>query len=365
MLDDKNKTFTPLQELGEFGLIEHLEALLEIRRQETKLGIGDDAAIINHNGFETVVTTDILIEGVHFDFFYTPLLHLGYKAIVVNVSDLIAMGAEPTHALVGLATSARSSVEALEDIYRGIQMACAQYGIDLIGGDTTTSRSGMMLSITALGKVPKGQAIKRCTAKPKDLIVVTGDLGGAYCGLLVLEREKEVFKANPYVQPDLAPYDYVVKRLLKPQARQDVLQQLQSLNIKPTAMIDISDGLSSELLHIATRSGLGAKIYENKLPIDQQTFKVCEEMQLNATTVALNGGEDYELLFTIPLSDFEKIKNHPDFTIIGHMTDENDPVVLVTNLNEEIPITAQGWNAFRSKGFGGTNSNQENEPKET
>lgn len=365
MLEDKNKTFTPLDKLGEFGLIEHLGKLLEIRRPETIIGLGDDAAVIDHDGFETVLSTDLLVEGIHFDFFYTPLLYLGYKSIAVNVSDLVAMGAEPTHALIGLATSARSSVEALEDLYRGIQMACSQYGIDLIGGDTTTSKTGLLLSVTAIGKVPKGQSIKRSTAKPKDLIVVTGDLGGAYCGLLVLEREKEVFKANPYVQPDLTPYDYVVKRLLKPEARLDVLQQLNNLNIRPTAMIDISDGLSSELLHIATRSGLGAKIYENKLPIDQQTFKVCEEMQLNATTVALNGGEDYELLFTIPLSDYEKVKNHPDFTVIGHMTDANEPVVLVTNLNEEIQITAQGWNAFSTKEYGIRNTEQENGPKET
>ncbi|GCD76853.1 thiamine-monophosphate kinase [Thermaurantimonas aggregans] len=349
MLEDKNKKFTPLSELGEFGLIDHLSKLLTFKREDTIIGIGDDAAILDHNGYETLISKDLLTEGVHFDFFYTPLKHLGYKAIVVNISDIAAMGGEPTHAIVGIAVSARSSVEALEEIYEGMQIACSRYGIELVGGDTTTSTSGMTISVTAIGRVKKGEAILRSTAKPSDLIVVTGDLGGAYCGLLVLEREKEVFKANPYVQPDLSPYDYVVRRLLRPEARTDALEQLKALGIRPTSMIDISDGLSSELLHITTKSGVGARIYENKLPIDQQTFKVCEEMQLNATTVALNGGEDYELLFTIPLSDYEKIKNHPDFTVIGHMTEPNLPATLVTNLNEEIPITAQGWNSFKKQ----------------
>lgn len=349
MLEDKNKNFTPLSELGEFGLIDHLSKLITLKREDTVRGIGDDAAIIDHSGYETLISTDLLTEGVHFDFFYTPLKHLGYKAIVVNISDIAAMGGEPTHAIVGIAVSARSSVEALEEIYEGMQLACSRYGVDLVGGDTTTSTAGMTISVTALGRVNKGEAILRSTAKPNDLIVVTGDVGGAYCGLLVLEREKEVFKVNPYVQPDLSPYDYVVRRLLRPEARTDALEQLKALGVRPTSMIDISDGLSSELLHLVTKSGVGARIYENKLPIDQQTFKVCEEMQLNATTVALNGGEDYELLFTIPLGDYEKIKNHPDFTVIGHMTEANMPATLVTNLNEEITITAQGWNSFKNQ----------------
>lgn len=349
MLEDKNQKFTPLSDLGEFGLIDHLSSLLKTGRADTIHSIGDDAAVIEIEGYQTLISKDLLVEGVHFDFFYTPLRHLGYKAIAVNVSDIVAMGGEPTHAIAGIAVSARSSVQALEEIYAGMQMACTRYGIDLIGGDTTTTTAGMFISITAIGRVKKGEAILRSTAKPTDLIVLSGDVGGAYCGLLVLEREKEVYKANPYVQPDLSAYDYVVRRLLKPEARIDVLEQLRTLDIKPTSMIDVSDGLSSELLHIVSRSGVGARIYENKLPIDQQTFKVCEEMQLNATTVALNGGEDYELLFTIPLHDYEKIKNHPDFTVIGHMTEANMPATLITNLNEEIPITAQGWNSFKKQ----------------
>ncbi len=348
MFEEKNHKFTPLSELGEFGLIDHLSSLLKAERPDTIQSIGDDAAIIDHQGFETLITKDLLIEGVHFDFFYTPLKHLGYKVIAVNVSDIAAMGGEPTHVVAGIAVSARSSVEAIEEIYTGMQMACSHYGIDLIGGDTTTTTKGMVISITALGRVHKSEAVLRSTARPSDLIVLTGDIGGAYCGLLVLEREKEVYKVNPYVQPDLSAYDYVIRRLLRPQARIDALRELKSLGIKPTSMIDVSDGLSSELLHLVTKSGIGARIYESKLPIDQQTFKVCEEMKINATTAALNGGEDYELLFTMPLSHYEKIKNHPDFTVIGHMTEANLPAILVTHLNEEIPIVAQGWNSFNN-----------------
>lgn len=349
MLEDKSKKFTPLSDLGEFGLIDHLTTFLKKERTDTIKGIGDDAAIIDHQDFETLISKDLLIEGVHFDFFYTPLKHLGYKAIAVNVSDIAAMGGEPTHTIAGIAVSARSSVEAIEEIYEGMQMACTRYGMDLIGGDTTTTTAGMVISITAIGRVRKNEAILRSTARPNDLIVLTGDIGGAYCGLLVLEREKEVYKANPYVQPDLSSYDYVVRRLLRPEARLDALDQLKSLGIKPTSMIDVSDGLSSELLHLVKKSGIGACIYENKLPIDQQTFKVCEEMHINATTAALNGGEDYELLFTIPLSDYEKIKNHPDFTVIGHMKEADTTATLITHLNEEITITAQGWNSFNKQ----------------
>lgn len=365
MFEDKNQKFTPLSDLGEFGLIDHLSSLLKTKRSDTIQNIGDDAAIIDHQGYETLISKDLLVEGVHFDFFYTPLKHLGYKSIVVNVSDIVAMGGEPTHVVAGIAVSARSSVEALEELYEGMQMACSRYGIDLIGGDTTTTPAGMVISITAIGRVLKNEAILRSTARPTDLIVLTGDIGGAYCGLLVLEREKEVYKVNPYVQPDLSPYDYVIRRLLRPEARVDALEQLKSLGIRPTSMIDVSDGLSSELLHLVKSSGIGARIYESKLPIDQQTFKVCEEMQINVTTAALNGGEDYELLFTIPLGDYEKIKNHPDFTIIGHMTEANMPATLITNMNQEIPITAQGWNTFNNKEGWNTLSTKKNQKNES
>ena len=348
MIDNKETHFTSIDKLGEFGLIDHLTQLLPPIQQKTLKSIGDDAALLDFEGSKTLVSTDLLVENIHFDFTYTPLMHLGYKSIVVNLSDIYAMGGQPTQVVVGLAIPNRFSVEALEDLYKGMAAACKQYKVDLVGGDTTSSTSGLTISVTALGKAGKNTYF-RDGAQEKDLLVVTGDLGAAYCGLMVLEREKQVFEVNPNVQPDLNEYDYVVKRILKPEARKDALEQLNTLGITPTSMIDISDGLSSEVLHLCQQSGLGCNIYETKLPIDPQVFKVCEEMNMNVTTIALNGGEDYELLFTIPLSDFEKIKGHPDFTVIGHMSAKGEKPYLITNADQAVELTAQGWKHFNTK----------------
>lgn len=350
MIEDKNADnhYTPLENIGEFGLIERIAKVTNRELETTVKGIGDDAAVLDHANRQTVVTTDCLVENVHFDFTYTPVKHLGYKSVVVNISDLAAMGAKPTAILVTIAASNRMSVEALDELYEGMQLACERYNVEIVGGDTTSSLSGLMISITALGTVEKDKAIYRSGAKPHELIVVTGDLGAAFAGLQVLEREKAVFKENPHTQPDLSEYEYLLQRLLKPEARTDIFPMLDDLNLRPTSMLDISDGLSSELLHLCKASGLGCKVFEDKLPVDPAVFKVCEEMQLNATTAAINGGEDYELLMTLPLEAHDAIKGNPHFTIIGHMTQENDPPLLVTNTGEMLPLKAQGWNAFKS-----------------
>ena len=346
MLEDKNQEKTSLSELGEFGLIKHLTQFFKTNHTSTVKGIGDDAAVIQSEEKQTVITTDLLVEGVHFDLSYMPLKHLGYKAVMVNLSDVYAMNAEATQITVSIAVSNRFPLEALEELYSGIQLACDIYNVDLIGGDTTSSTKGMLISVTALGKANKEDIVYRDGAKATDLIVVSGDLGGAYLGLQVLEREKEVFKVNPQSQPDLDTYTYIIERQLKPESRKDIPQLLKELDVKPTSMIDISDGLSSEIMHICSQSKVGCKLYEEKFPLDPQVISTCEEFNLDSTMVALSGGEDYELLFTVSIKDFEKIKGNPNLTVIGHITEENEGMNLVTRANQEIALKAQGWNSF-------------------
>lgn len=346
MLEDKNPSKTPISSLGEFGLIEHLTRFFKLNNNSSLLGVGDDAAVLEFKNTQTLVSTDMLIEGVHFDLSYVPLKHLGYKAVVVNLSDLFAMHATPSQITVSIAVSNRFPLEALEELYQGIELACKNYKVDLVGGDTTSSTQGLIISITALGSASKEKIVRRKGAKENDLIVVSGDLGGAYAGLQILEREKAVFKVNPNSQPDLSSYTYSIGRQLKPEARGDVIDLLNSLEIVPTAMIDISDGLSSELLHISKASQVGCHIYEEKLPIDPEVLSICEEFKFNSTTAALNGGEDYELLFTIDQKDYEKIKNHPLLTVIGHCTDLKRGNQLITGLGQQIALEAQGWNSF-------------------
>lgn len=345
MFED-NSPKTSLSELGEFGLIDHLTRFVEIYQPSTLKGIGDDAAVIHHKDDATVVTTDMLVEGVHFDLAYMPLKHLGYKAVMVNLSDVYAMNAEATQITVSIAASNRFPVEALEELYAGITLAAKTYKVDVVGGDTTSSTTGLVISITALGKVDPKKMTPRNGAQPNDLLVVTGDLGAAYMGLQVLEREKQVFKVNPNAQPDLEPYAYLVERQLKPEARKDIPGLLAALEVQPTSMIDISDGLSSEVIHICKSSKVGANIFEEKIPLDPAVISVCEEFQIDSTTIALNGGEDYELLFTVAQKDFDKIKGNPNFTVIGHITEEREGMHLVTRGNQKIPIKAQGWNSF-------------------
>lgn len=349
MTEDKNPQKTDLSGLGEFGLIEHLTRHFTLSQPSSLKGIGDDAAVIQHGKNHTVITTDLLVEHVHFDLAYMPLKHLGYKAVVVNLSDVYAMNAKPTQITVSLAVSNRFSLEALEEIYAGIALACHTYGVDLVGGDTTSSGKGLIISITALGEASKNDLVYRSGAKPNDLLVVTGDLGGAYLGYQVLERENQVFKVNPKNQPDLSPYVYLVERQLKPEARKDIPQLLKALEVKPSSMIDISDGLSSEVLHLCKQSGVSAVVFEDKIPIDPQVLTTSQEFGVNPVTVALNGGEDYELLFTIPLSAHDKIKGNPHLTVIGYITDQKNNAVLQSKNNEQIPLSAQGWNAFRGK----------------
>lgn len=346
MLEDKNQERTALEQLGEFGLIDHLTQNFAISRKSTLKGIGDDAAVLDFKDKKTIVTTDMLIEGVHFDLSYMPLKHLGYKAVMANLSDVYAMNATATQIAVSLAVSNRFPLEALEEFYAGIALACKVFKVDLIGGDTTSSTTGMLIGITALGEADETEIVYRSGAKPNDLLVVSGDIGGAYMGLQVLEREKEVFKVNPNTQPDLSPYSYIVERQLKPEARKDIVELLKKLEVQPTAMIDISDGLSSEILHLCKSSAVGCNLFEEKIPLDPTVISACEEFKIDSTLVALSGGEDYELLFTIDQNDFEKIKGNPNITVIGHMTDENEGAHLVTRGNAKIPLTAQGWNSF-------------------
>lgn len=345
----ENSGRTELTSLGEFGLIDHLTKHVEIYNPSSSLkGIGDDAAVIKYeNDKQTLVSTDMLVEGVHFDLTYAPLKHLGYKAIVVNLSDICAMNGIPKQVTVSIAASNRFSVEALEELYAGMLFACKKYKVDLIGGDTTSSTSGLIISVTAIGEAKADEIVYRNGAREKDLLCVTGDLGGAYMGLQILEREKFVFNDNPQLQPDLEGNDYILERQLKPEARLDVVELFKNLHIKPSAMIDVSDGLASELMHLCTQSNLGCELYEEKIPIDPQTFDRAREFSLDPTVCALSGGEDYELLFTIPISDYEKIKNLPDFTIIGHMTPKSNGINLIAKAGTSHPITAQGWNAFK------------------
>ncbi len=347
MLEDKNTQKTSLADLGEFGLINHITKYFTIENASTVTGIGDDAAVLDASKKQTLVTTDLLIEGVHFDLSYMPLKHLGYKAVMVNLSDVYAMNGAAEQITVSIAVSNRFPLEAIEELYSGIQLACETYKVDLVGGDTTSSTKGILISVTAIGKVEKEDIVLRSGAKETDLIVVSGDLGAAYLGLQVLEREKQVFNVDPNNQPDLDSYTYLIERQLKPEARRDVAGFLKELAIKPTAMIDISDGLSSEIMHICSQSKVGCKIYEEKLPLDPQVISACEEFNLDSTMVALSGGEDYELLFTVPIADFEAIKGNPNFSIIGHITAENQGLNLVTRASQEIELKAQGWNSVK------------------
>jgi thiamine-monophosphate kinase len=345
MIEDKTPQRTPVQTLGEFGLIDYITGGFENKQETTVLGIGDDAAVINHK-HSTVITTDMLVEGVHFDLSYVPLKHLGYKAVVVNLSDVYAMNAVATQITVSIAMSNRFPVEAVRELYDGIELACKTYGVDLIGGDTTSSQSGLVISVTALGEQAADKITTRKGVKDGNLLVVTGDLGAAYMGLQILEREKAVFKENPGNQPDIEAYSYLLERQLKPEARKDVFKLLADLNVQPTAMIDLSDGLSSEIIHLCKQSKVGMTIYEDKIPLDPVVISACEEFNLDSTTIALSGGEDYELLFTIPQEDFPKIKGNPNFSIIGHALPESSGMHLVTRGGEQIAIKAMGWNSF-------------------
>ena len=346
MIEDKNQQRTQLSDLGEFGLIDHLTKNFKINQTSTIKGIGDDAAVLEFGSKKIVVTTDLLVESVHFDLSYMPLKHLGYKAVIVNLSDVYAMNAMATQVTVSIAVSNRFPLEALEELYAGIETAANFYNVDVIGGDTTSSKTGLLISVTAIGEVEN--EVYRNGAKPNDLLVVTGDLGGAYMGLQVLEREKEVFKVNPNNQPDLEPYTYIIERQLKPEARKDIVKLLKDLDVKPTSMIDVSDGLSSEIIHLCKQSEVGCDLYEAKIPLDPQVIATCEEFNIDSTTVALNGGEDYELLFTISQEDFPKIKGNPNFSVIGFMKDASLGIDLVTRAETKIPIKAQGWKNFNA-----------------
>lgn len=349
MFENKNTPKTPLVDLGEFALIEALTKSVKHKNKSSVLGIGDDAAVIDHNSKQTLISTDLLVEGVHFDLSYMPLKHLGYKAVMVNLSDVYAMNAIPTQITVSIAVSNRFTLEALEEFYAGIDLACKNYKVDLVGGDTTSSTTGLTISITAIGVASKDKIVSRSEAKENDLLVVSGDLGAAYAGLQILEREKAVFQVNPNTQPDLNPYTYSIERQLKPEARKDVIELLDELKIVPTSMIDISDGLSSEILHLSKSSNIGFHLFEEKLPMDPEVNLICEEFKFNSTTAVLNGGEDYELLFTISQKDFDKIKNHPLLTVIGHAVEQNAGCQLVNGLGHQIELTSQGWQNFSEK----------------
>ncbi len=345
MIEDRNPQRTPVEQLGEFGLIDHITQNLEINNESTLLGIGDDAAVIHHKE-ATVITTDMLVEGVHFDLSYVPLKHLGYKAVIVNLSDVYAMNAAAKQITVSIAISNRFPVEAVQELYEGVNLACKIYGVDLVGGDTTASTSGLMISVTALGEQKKEDIVKRSGVQDGDLLVVSGDLGAAYMGLQILEREKAVFKENPQSQPDIEAYTYLIERQLKPEARKDITELLKKLEVKPTAMIDLSDGLSSEIIHLCKSSNVGMTIYEEKIPLDPTVINACEEFNLDSTTIALSGGEDYELLFTIPQNDYEKIKGNPNLSVIGHALPASSGMHLVTRGGEQVEIKAMGWNSF-------------------
>jgi thiamine-monophosphate kinase len=338
---------TEIAELGEFGLIEHLTKNFEIQNVSTVLGVGDDAAVIDHFGKQTVITTDLLLEGIHFDLMYTPLKHLGYKSVMVNLSDIYAMNAQPTQITVSIGISNRVSMEALNEFYEGIYLACEKHGVDLIGGDTSTSQKGFIISITAIGEVAPDKYVKRSTAQKGDLICVTGDLGGAFLGLTLMEREKKIYLENPQVQPDLENESYIVGRLLKPEARKDMIEFFEKNEIMPTAMMDVSDGVSSEVMHLCKQSNLGCRIYEEKLPINDESRKAAYKFGLDPTVCALNGGEDYELIFTLKQEDHDKITFNEEISVIGYMTDLEEGCKLLTKGGNTFNITAQGWNAFQ------------------
>ena len=341
-----NKTFTKLSEIGEFELISKLTKNVKLYNNSTVFGVGDDSAVLDFGKRNVLVSSDMLVEGVHFDLSYMPLKHLGYKAIISNLSDIYSMNSQCSQVLVNLGVSNRFNLEAIEEVYFGINSACKNYGVDLVGGDTTSSNKGLIISVTAIGSKDSKSIVKRNGAKVNDLLVVSGDLGGAFLGLKILEREKEVFKVNPNNQPDLTNYKYVIQRQLRPEARKDVIDFLSSSKIIPTSMIDISDGLSSEILHISKTSNVGINLYENKIPMSDEMKLVCDEFNLNPTTIALSGGEDYELLFTIDQSSYDKIKNNPDLTIIGHVTEKKAGTNLINSMDQKIEIKSQGWNSF-------------------
>lgn len=347
-MSNKSKR-TELHELGEFRVIDHLTERAKNTNKSTIKGVGDDAAVINPDGKRMVVTTDLLLEGVHFDLTYFPIRHLGYKAVIVNLSDVYAMNALPKQITVSIGVSKRFCLEDLDELYSGIYLACERYGVDLVGGDTSTSYTGLTLSITAIGEANEKDLCYRSGAKTNDLLCVTGNLGAAYMGLQLLEREKKVFDGNPNIKPQFEGWDYILERFLKPEARKTILEELHIAGIKPSAMIDISDGLSSEAMHICKNSNVGCRIYLEKLPIDQQTFKIAEEMHIDAIVAALNGGEDYELLFTVPIEFHEKILTIEGVSVIGHITPENTGAFLVTPDGNEIELRAQGWNALKEE----------------
>lgn len=338
---------TEISSLGEFGLIEHLTKNIELQNASSIIGVGDDAAIIDNFGKQTVVTTDLLIEGIHFDLMYTPLKHLGYKSVVVNLSDIYAMNATPTQITLSIGISNRFSVESLNEYYEGVYAACEKYGVDLVGGDTASSKKGFIISVTAIGEVTQDKYVKRSTAKKGDLLCVSGDLGAAYLGLLFLEREKKIYLENPAVQPDLEGESYVVGRLLKPEAGKEIIEFFEKENIMPTAMLDISDGLSSEILHLCKQSNIGCRVYEDKIPVSEETRKAAFKFEIDPTACALSGGEDYELLFTIQQSDYEKLIINNNISVIGYMTDADEGAKIITKGENTYPITAQGWDALK------------------
>ncbi len=339
---------TNISELGEFGLIDELTKDIKTKNKSTVVGIGDDAAVLNYpEGKQILVSKDLLIEGVHFDMTFMPLKHLGYKSAVVNFSDMAAMNGKPKQMIVGLAVSSKFSLEALKEIYSGMKMACEKYGVDFVGGDTTSSTHGLFISVTVIGEANEKEVVYRSGAKPNDLLCVSGDLGGAYMGLLVLEREKRAFHANPKMQPELEGHDYILQRQLKPEARVDIVDALKKAKILPTSMIDISDGLASEVLHICKASNTGCVIDEEKIPIDQSTFEMAKKFKIVPTVAAMNGGEDYELLFTIDQNDYEKIKAIDEVSIVGYITDKTEGQRLITNDNQSFDIEAQGWDALK------------------
>jgi thiamine-monophosphate kinase len=340
---------TEISSLGEFGLIEHLTRNIEIQNASTIVGVGDDGAVIDHFGKQTVISTDLLLEDIHFDLMYTPLKHLGYKSVVVNLSDIYAMNATPTQITLSLGFSNRFPLEALDEFYEGVYAACEKYGVDLVGGDTASSRKGLVISVTAIGEVTPGQFVKRSTARKGDLLCCTGDLGAAYIGLILLEREKKIFLESPQIKPDLESEKYVIGRLLRPEARKDQIEFFERSGIMPTSMMDISDGLSSEILHICRQSELGCVLYEEKIPVADDTRNAAYKFELDPTACALSGGEDYELLFTVAQEDHDKLVLNEQISVIGYMTEPEKGKKIITKGGNIFDITAQGWNAFASK----------------
>ena len=338
---------TEISSLGEFGLIEHLTKNIELQNASSILGVGDDAAVIDHFGKQTVITTDLLVEGVHFDLMYTPLKHLGYKSVIVNLSDIYAMNAIPTQIILSIGFSNRFSLEALTEFYDGVYAACEKYGVDLVGGDTTSSQKGFIISVTAIGEVAPDKYVKRSTAQKGDLLCVSGDLGAAYVGLLFLEREKKIFMESPGVQPDLEGETYVIGKLLKPEARKDIVEFFAAKEITPTSMMDISDGLSSEILHICKDSTLGCVLYEEKIPVSEEMKKAAFKFEIDPTACALSGGEDYELLFTVSQSDYDKLVLNEQISVVGYMTEPEQGAHIITKGGGKHAITAQGWNHMK------------------